>query len=271
MVLLTNVRSFHCSSIFYDEQSKVEKTVKLLKKEAFSDEKTKPLGSISSVPAVQSDTSLATTATDLPVIKRKSIWERIVHELKHYYNGFKLLFIETKIAFRLLRQVLSGHTLTRRERKQVNILSNTNRFDSFFCIEFFCFQFTRTAADLFRLVPFSVFIIVPFMEFTLPIFLKLFPNMLPSTFQEADKEVNDHDNSLDMFCLVLLFFVLKKEKLKKQLKAKLEVAKFLQDTLERTALKAKRKRSDDALPTQFIEFMKKVPNSFHMNIIDFVF
>jgi LETM1 and EF-hand domain-containing protein 1 len=39
-------------------------------------------------------------------------------------------------------------------------------------------------------VPFSVFIIVPFMEFTLPIFLKLFPNMLPSTFKEADKEVN---------------------------------------------------------------------------------
>ena len=28
------------------------------------------------------------------------------------------------------------------------------------------------------------------MEFTLPIFLKLFPNMLPSTFKEADKEVN---------------------------------------------------------------------------------
>jgi len=28
------------------------------------------------------------------------------------------------------------------------------------------------------------------MEFTLPIFLKLFPNMLPSTFKEKDKEVN---------------------------------------------------------------------------------
>ena len=28
------------------------------------------------------------------------------------------------------------------------------------------------------------------MEFTLPIFLKLFPNMLPSTFKEADKEVS---------------------------------------------------------------------------------
>lgn len=32
-------------------------------------------------------------------------------------------------------------------------------------------------------VPFAVFVIVPFMEFSLPFFLKLFPNMLPSTFQ----------------------------------------------------------------------------------------
>jgi len=42
------------------------------------------------------------------------------------------------------------------------------------------------------------------------------------------------------------------------MKAKLEVAKFLQDTLEATALKSKRKRSDDALPEQFVEFMEKV-------------
>lgn len=39
---------------------------------------------------------------------------------------------------------------------------------------------------------------------------------------------------------------------------KFEVAKFLQDTLESTALTAKRKRSDDALPAQFVEFMNKV-------------
>ena len=51
------------------------------------------------------------------------------------------------------------------------------------------FQLVRTTADLFRLVPFLVFIIVPFMEFLLPVALKLFPNMLPSTFTEADKEV----------------------------------------------------------------------------------
>jgi hypothetical protein len=42
----------------------------------------------------------------------------------------------------------------------------------------------RTTQDLLRLVPFSVFIIVPFMEFLLPVALKLFPNMLPSTFED---------------------------------------------------------------------------------------
>ena len=53
-----------------------------------------------------------------------------------------------------------------------------------------CLQLVRTTADLFRLVPFGVFIIVPFMEFFLPVALKLFPGMLPSTFKEADKEVS---------------------------------------------------------------------------------
>jgi LETM1 and EF-hand domain-containing protein 1 len=44
-------------------------------------------------------------------------------------------------------------------------------------------QLVRTTMDLFRLVPFAVFVIVPFMELLLPVALKLFPNMLPSTFQ----------------------------------------------------------------------------------------
>lgn len=32
-------------------------------------------------------------------------------------------------------------------------------------------------------MPFSVFVIVPFAELLLPVALKLFPNMLPSTFE----------------------------------------------------------------------------------------
>ena len=52
-------------------------------------------------------------------VQRPTLWQRVVKELKHYYHGFKLLYFETKIAYRLLWQVLQGHTLTRRERRQV--------------------------------------------------------------------------------------------------------------------------------------------------------
>jgi hypothetical protein len=45
----------------------------------------------------------------------------------------------------------------------------------------------RTTSDLFRLVPFSVFVIVPFMELLLPVALKLFPGMLPSTFTTSSE------------------------------------------------------------------------------------
>ena len=51
------------------------------------------------------------------------------------------------------------------------------------------FQLVRTVGDLFRVLPFSIFIIIPFMELLLPVFIKLFPNMLPSTFQTANAEV----------------------------------------------------------------------------------
>ena len=63
-------------------------------------------------------------------------------------------------------KLAKGKSLSRRERQQL----------------------TRTTADIFRLVPVAVFLIVPFMEFLLPVFLKLFPNMLPSTFQDKMKE-----------------------------------------------------------------------------------
>lgn len=58
-------------------------------------------------------------------------------------------------------------------------------FSTFFLFFFHIFrmQLIRTTMDIFRLVPFAIFIIVPFMEFLLPIALKFFPNMLPSTFQ----------------------------------------------------------------------------------------
>ena len=44
---------------------------------------------------------------------------------------------------------------------------------------------------MFRLVPFLVFIIIPFAEFLLPVALKLFPGMLPSTFEEEKDRVRE--------------------------------------------------------------------------------
>jgi LETM1 and EF-hand domain-containing protein 1 len=141
---------------------------------------------------------------------------RVLNELKHYYHGFRLLALEIKVSAKYAWMIFKGKTLTRLERQQL----------------------VRTLADVFRLVPFSVFIIVPFMEFALPIFIKLFPNMLPSTFQEKSKE---------------------QEKFRKQLKMRMETAKFLQDTLEELA--EKRPSSDGAEKQdayEFSKFMKKV-------------
>ncbi|XP_061989654.1 uncharacterized protein LOC133708208 [Rosa rugosa] len=89
-------------------------------------------------------------------------------------------------------------------------------------------QLTRTTADIFRLVPFAVFIIVPFMEFLLPVFLKLFPNMLPSTFQDKLKE---------------------EEAMKRKLKARIEYAKFLQDTAKEMAKEVQNSRSGEIKQT----------------------
>jgi LETM1 and EF-hand domain-containing protein 1 len=141
---------------------------------------------------------------------------RVLNELKHYYHGFRLLALEIKVSAKYALMIFKGKTLTRLERQQL----------------------VRTLADVFRLLPFSVFIIVPFMEFALPIFIKLFPNMLPSTFQEKSKE---------------------QEKFRKQLKMRMETAKFLQDTLEELA--EKRPSSDGAEKQdayEFSKFMKKV-------------
>lgn len=100
-------------------------------------------------------------------------------------------------------------------------------------------QLTRTTADIFRLVPFAVFIIVPFMEFLLPVFLKLFPNMLPSTFQDKMKE---------------------QEALKRRLNARIEYAKFLQDTVKEMAKEVQNLRGGEMKKTaeDLDEFMNKV-------------
>ena len=51
---------------------------------------------------------------------KKTLWQRVKHEVVHYYNGFKLLYLEIKIAARMLWQIMNGRVLSRRERRQVS-------------------------------------------------------------------------------------------------------------------------------------------------------
>ncbi|XP_012882243.1 PREDICTED: LETM1 domain-containing protein LETM2, mitochondrial isoform X2 [Dipodomys ordii] len=145
--------------------------------------------------------------------RKRSFRQKIVDELKYYYNGFHLLWIDTKVAARMVWRLLHGQVLTRRERRRL----------------------LRTCADVFRLVPFMVFVIVPFMEFLIPLFVKLFPNMLPSTFESESK---------------------KEERQKKKMAAKLELAKFLQETITEMAKRNKAKLGDAS--TQFSSYVKQV-------------
>ncbi len=51
---------------------------------------------------------------------RRTIGQRVIDEVKHYYHGFRLLWMDTTITVRMLWRVLNGHILSRRERRQVN-------------------------------------------------------------------------------------------------------------------------------------------------------
>lgn len=42
---------------------------------------------------------------------------RFVEECKHYYSGFKLLFLDVRVSSKIIWKVLNGHTLSRRENR----------------------------------------------------------------------------------------------------------------------------------------------------------
>lgn len=116
-------------------------------------------------------------------------WEVTKHEAHHYWLGSKLLGLEFRTSAGLIVRRLRGYPLSRRERRQL----------------------VRSAADVFRLVPFIIFVVVPFAELLLPITLKFFPNILPSTFKTESDKVQEQ---------------------KRVLQLRVQLAGFLQDTME---------------------------------------
>lgn len=189
------------------KEAEKEKTAAAAGAEAEAKAQTEPDKGVASV--------VPETAVTQAVVKR-SLGQRVWAEIVHYYHGFRLLFIDINICRRYLWKLLNGQSLTRREHRLL----------------------IRTTSDLFRLVPFSVFIIVPFMELLLPLAIKLFPGMLPSTFQS----VSDQDI-----------------KIKQNLKVKIEMAKFLQKTLDDMTVQHKDHRSEAA--KDFSEFFQRLRTS----------
>lgn len=101
------------------------------------------------------------------VVQKPPLMTRIKQEINHYRQGTKLLGLEIKISFKLLLRMSAGYELSRREMIQLK----------------------RTTGDISRLVPFAAFIVIPFMELLLPVALKVFPNLLPSTYEShGDKQ-----------------------------------------------------------------------------------
>jgi hypothetical protein len=77
-------------------------------------------------PAATATTTTTTSSSAAPAVSpvqekalRKTLYQRVVDELKHYYNGFRLLGIDTTIAGRMVWRLLHGQLLTRRERRRV--------------------------------------------------------------------------------------------------------------------------------------------------------
>lgn len=144
--------------------------------------------------------------------KKLTIWEKVKHEAAHYWDGTKLLGFEIKISSKLALKMAAGYELTRRERRQLQ----------------------RTVQDLGRLIPFLPFVIVPFAELLLPVALKLFPNMLPSTYEGQSS---------------------KDAKAKHLRSTRKEVSEFLRTTLKETGLPIS---AESAQRAEFAEFFRKV-------------
>lgn len=75
--------------------------------------------------------SASGTQSPPPAVPKKSLGQRVLDELKHYYHGFRLLGIDTNVAGRMVWRLLHGQQLTRRDRRRVRLLGIIYIYDIF--------------------------------------------------------------------------------------------------------------------------------------------
>ncbi|KAL6711803.1 LETM1 domain-containing protein ylh47 [Coniothyrium glycines] len=177
-----------------------------------------PAQDVQTMTELAAEKAAAETKEEKKIIAKKeekvklSLWGKIKKELVHYWDGTKLLGFEVRISSKLALKMAAGYELTRRERRQLQ----------------------RTVQDLARLVPFLPFVIVPFAELLLPVALRLFPNMLPSTYEGQSA---------------------KDSKAKALRATRKDVSDFLRQTLKETGLPISAENTQTA---EFGEFFRKV-------------
>ena len=116
----TSLRFIHTSRYVYKEESKVQKTVQALKDEAQEEAKRQDIDKQEVVaPKKAESPEGAPVETKAVSVPKKSLKQRVIAEVKHYYNGFKLLYMDSLVLVKYLWRRLKGETLTRREHNQV--------------------------------------------------------------------------------------------------------------------------------------------------------
>ncbi|ORM40666.1 putative LETM1 and EF-hand domain-containing protein 1 [Babesia sp. Xinjiang] len=161
----------------------------------------------------------------------KSIVDGIKHTIHWCKTGFRLYFANVKVSYYILLKRLKGHPMRYNERK---LLMNTLN-------------------DALKLVPFSFFLIVPFAELLLPVAIRLFPQMLPSTFRTDNSKSDDY--------------------LQKKLLAKKELAQFFQELVQERTNQLLQEELDSSLKTKMEalkDFQERILNKKDRDINPFL-
>ena len=104
---------------------------------------------------------MAEDASEITTIKKKkTLWDKIKHEIQHLKKSLKDVYNDGKYAYGL--------------RKEKKSLSN------FTLIEFI--KYKSITYDLVKFLPYSIFLSIPLLEVFLPFYILLFPNSTPSQF-----------------------------------------------------------------------------------------
>ena len=128
-------------------------------------------------------------------------------------QSFKLFALNCAMAYRITRRIFKGEEVSVIDRNRLK----------------------RAIADIFLMVPFSVFVIIPGAEIFIPFYIKRFPSAMPSTFETADQK---NDRQI------------------KAARARIELATFMHETLDEMV--RKQKATTSAKMLDFIKFVKEV-------------